>query len=327
MSDQKRSTYSGVDLSKVKTYSMSDLERKVQQGEFARPMPLGGTLADFVDSLPNILAAKDLREFAALIADAKRGNKTVILIFGGHVIKTGLAPLLIDWMERGIVTALATHGAGVIHDTEIALFGRTSEDVAEGLSDGSFGMCRDTADFINNAITESQHHNITTSRNQGYGEALGQALIKAKAPSGDLSLTYAAHRLHIPLTVHVAFGTDIIHQHPSADGAAIGKASMHDFRIFAREVGRLEEGAVLINLGSAVIMPEVFLKALSIARNLGYPAHKFTTANFDMISHYRPIMNVLNRPTLTSGRKFNFIGHNEIMVPLLHGLVLNELAS
>jgi hypothetical protein len=236
-------------------------------------------------------------------------------MFGGHVVKVGLAPLLIDWMKRGVITSLSTHGAGIIHDTEIALFGRTSEDVAEGLKDGSFGMSRDTADFINNAIADPDNAEL------GFGEALGRALLDSKAPFADLSLLCSAYRAGVPLTVHVALGTDIIHQHSSADGAAIGRATLRDFRILANQVGRLDEGGVVLNLGSAVIMPEVFLKALTIARNLGCPAHGFSAANFDMFTHYRPTQNVLSRPTLTGGRKFNFIGHHEIQIPLLHAMV------
>ncbi len=242
-------------------------------------------------------------------------------MFGGHVVKTGLAPLLIDWMKRGIITALATHGASIIHDTEIALFGRTSEDVRAGLADGRFGMSRDTADFINGVITNPDNSEL------GFGEALGKTLVHEDAPFKENSLLCKAYEIGIPLTVHVAIGTDIIHQHSSADGAAIGRASLLDFRIFAREVARLDEGAILLNIGSAVIMPEVFLKCLSMARNLEYPAHKFYSANFDMIKHYRPFQNVLSRPTDTGGKYYNFIGHHEIMIPLLHALVNVKLSQ
>ncbi len=315
------SRYDSVDLSKVKTFRMSELERKVQSNAFAKSVPAGASFKQFVDSLPDILAAKELRTFADLLAEAVLNKKTIIAMYGGHVIKTGLAPLLIDWMERGILSTISTHGAGVIHDTEIALFGRTSEDVSEGLADGSFGMNRDTADFINGAIAKPDHRGL------GYGESLGKALIEANPPCGDLSIVHSAYRLGVPMTVHVALGTDIIHQHPSADGEAIGAASLKDFRIFARQVGKLDKGAVVINFGSAVIMPEVFLKALSVARNLGYPAHGFYTANFDMMTHYRPMQNVLKRPTLTGGRFFNFIGHHEIQIPLLHALLNERLAA
>ncbi|MDP8237660.1 MAG: hypothetical protein P9X24_01095 [Candidatus Hatepunaea meridiana] len=319
MTIPEQSKYQEADLSRLKTFDMSDLERKVEQEAFAKPLKSSASFADFTQSLPDILTARDLRKFANIIAEAANDHWAVIVMFGGHVIKTGLAPLLIDQMKKGVITTLATNGSGTIHDTEIALFGRTSEDVAEGLADGSFGMSRDTADFINNAISDDEHREL------GYGEALGKALIQAKAPFSNLSLLCNSYQTDIPLTVHVALGTDIIHQHPSADGEAIGHTSMRDFRIFAHQVGKLDEGGVVINIGSAVIMPEVFLKALTVARNLGYPAHGFTAANFDMYTHYRPTQNVLNRPTLTGGRKFNFIGHHEIMIPLLFGMVNEEI--
>jgi len=314
----KRSRFSEADLAKLKTFRMADMKRKVETEAFAKLTKPGGSFTEFASSLPNILAAKELREFAGVIAAAAKAKKAVVVMVGGHVVKTGMTPLIIDWMKRGIITALATHGATVIHDAEIALFGRTSEDVAEGLADGSFGMSCDTADFINNAIADPSAAEL------GFGEALGVALMKAGAPFADLSLLCTAHETGVPLTVHVAIGTDIIHQHPSADGAAIGRASLRDFRIFANQVGKLSAGGAVINFGSAVIMPEVFLKALSVARNLGAPAHGFAAANFDMFTHYRPTQNLLNRPTLTGGRKFNFIGHHEIMIPLLFAMV-NEV--
>lgn len=321
MTDPTPSRYEEIDLSRLRTFPMSELERKVERGAFAKVVPPGSSFHAYVDSLPAILAASELRAFAQHIALAAREKKAVAVMFGGHVIKTGLAPLLIDWMERGIITSISTHGAGIIHDTEIALFGRTSEDVAEGLKDGSFGMSRDTADFINGVIADPKNAKL------GFGEALGKALVEAKQPCADLSLLCASHRTGIPLTVHVAVGTDIIHQHPSADGAAIGRASLRDFRILARSVAKLSEGGAVINFGSAVIMPEVFLKALTIARNLGYPAHGFAAANFDMFTQYRPTQNVLNRPTLTGGRRFNFIGHHELQIPLLHAMVGELLAT
>jgi len=315
VTDPTPSRYEEIDLSRLRTFPMSELERKVERGAFAKVVPPGSTFSEYVASLPGILAAGDLRVFAEHLANAAKGKKAIAVMFGGHIIKTGLAPLLIDWMEKGIITSISTHGAGIIHDTEIALFGRTSEDVAEGLKDGSFGVSRDTADFINGVIADPKNAKL------GFGEALGKGLVEAKPPCADLSLLCASHRTGIPLTVHVAVGTDIIHQHPSADGAAIGRASLRDFRILARYVAKLSEGGAVINLGSAVIMPEVFLKALTIARNLGYPAHGFWAANFDMFTQYRPTQNVLNRPTLTGGKRFNFIGHHELQIPLLHAMV------
>lgn len=319
-SEDIKSSFEEINLANLTTFPMSELERKVELGAFAKVTSAGMSFAEFASSLPNILVAKDLRDLATRIANAKRSGGTVIIMFGGHVIKTGLAPLIIDWMKRGIVTALATHGASIIHDSEIALFGRTSEDVAEGLADGKFGMSRDTANFINLTVANKRFENL------GFGEALGRSLVEADAPCADLSLLCNAYKLTVPFSVHVALGTDIIHQHPTADGQAIGRASLKDFRIFARQVGNLDERGVVLNFGSAVILPEVFLKVLSCARNLGYPAHKFTTANFDMFTHYRPTQNVLNRPTLTGGKKFNIIGHHEINIPLLFALV-NEVLS
>ncbi|MCF7811892.1 hypothetical protein K9N50_13010 [bacterium] len=317
--NKPQSRYKEVDLSRLKTFRIDDLERKVNREQFASPLNRDSKFEDFIRSLPDILKANELRMFAGIIADAVRSNHAIIVMFGGHVIKTGLATLLIDWFKRGRITALATHGAGCIHDTEIALFGRTSEDVAEGLADGSFGMSRDTADFINYVIANPKHEKL------GYGEALGKALIENNVPYADLSLLASAYKAGIPLTAHVALGSDIIHQHPSCNGEAVGRASMRDFRIFAHEVGKLSKGGVVINLGSAVIMPEVFLKALSVARNLGSPAHGFTAANFDMNIHYRPMLNVLDRPTMTGGRKFNFVGHHEIMIPLLFAMVNEKI--
>lgn len=316
-----KSKYNEIDLSNLKTFPMTELERKVGLGALAQVTPAGSSLSQFVNNLPDVLAARDLRTFSQITAEAMLGSKAVIVMFGGHVVKTGLAPLLIDWIEKGRVTALATNGAGVIHDTEIALFGRTSEDVAAGLSDGSFGMSRDTADFINQAVSSPDHKNL------GYAESVAKALTELNPPCASVSILCAAYKAGIPLTSHVAIGADIIHQHPSADGAAIGKSSMRDFRIFAAAVSRLDSSGVVMNLGSAVVLPEVFLKALTIARNLGYAAHGFTAANFDMITHYRPTVNVLNRPTLTGGRKFNFTGHHEIQIPLLHALVGELLAA
>ncbi len=315
MNQKNRSRYTEIDLTGLKRFSIDQLSRKVNLDEFAHPTEAGLTFNEFIQSLPKILRAQDLVDFAEIIASASQRNRAVIVMHGGHVVKTGLAPLLIDWMKRGVISAVATNGSSIIHDTEIALFGRTSEDVAEGLKDGSFGMVRETADFINGVISDP------INRELGFGEALGKTLLEQNAPYEHLSLLCGSYQNSVPMTVHVAIGTDIIHQHPSADGAAIGQHSMRDFRLFTHQVAQLTEGSALLNIGSAVIMPEVFLKALTIARNLNYPAHKFATANFDMITHYRPTVNVLNRPTLTGGRKFNFIGHHEIQIPLLHAMV------
>jgi hypothetical protein len=232
-------------------------------------------------------------------------------MFGGHVIKTGCAPVLAGLAADGFITHLASNGAAAIHDTELARFGHTSEDVALQLEDGSFGMAADTAQLVNDAAVRA------AAGNEGFGESVGALLIEEKAPHLHRALIARAHQLNIPYTLHVALGTDIVHQHPSASGAAIGEASLRDFRIFAATVCKLGGGGVVLNLGSAVIMPEVFLKALAVARNLGHPVSEFTTANFDMIQHYRPGINVVQRPVLAGGHGYAITGHHEIMIPLL----------
>jgi hypothetical protein len=264
----------------------------------------------FLDRLPDVLKARDLKELAGDIARARRRGRPVVLMMGAHPIKCGLGPVLIDLMERGLVTCLALNGAGAIHDFEMAMWGRTSEDVAQGLKDGSFGMARETADLLNGAVIQGDAHDL------GFGESLGLFLTEEKAKYHGLSLLAACRRLKIPVTVHLAIGTDIVHQHPSFDGGAAGRASHRDFRILAHQVGKLS-GGVVINLGSTVILPEVFLKALTVARNLGGRAKDFTAANFDMVQHYRPNVNVVQRPTAGGGRGYSFTGHHEIMVPLL----------
>jgi hypothetical protein len=249
---------------------------------------------------------------------ARRAGKPVMLGMGAHVIKVGLSPLIIDAMEQGILTGLAFNGAGVIHDTEMALAGRTSEDVAEALADGSFGTARQTGEFINAAVAADP--------DAGLGRTVGRALLEAEPACIKVSLLAAAARLDLPATVHVSIGADIIHMHPSFDGAATGRASHVDFRLFTAQVGQLR-GGVYINLGSAVVLPEVFLKALSAARNLGHAAKDFTTVNMDMLRHYRPMTNVVTRPVLTGGRGINITGHHEINLPLLLAMVKEELAA
>lgn len=282
----------------------------MQTSMLAKPCKPGRTVDHFLSSLPDVLKARDLKALAEDIARARRRGRPVVLMMGAHPIKCGLSPVLIDMMERGLVTCLAMNGAGAIHDFEMAMWGRTSEDVAQGLNDGSFGMARETADFLNGAVVQGD------ARGLGFGESLGLFLTEAKAKHRGLSLLAACCRLKIPVTVHVAIGTDIVHQHPSFDGGAAGRASHRDFRILARQVGQLS-GGVVINLGSTVILPEVFLKALTVARNLGERVKGFTAANFDMVQHYRPNVNVVQRPTAGGGRGYSFTGHHEIMVPLL----------
>lgn len=317
----KTPRFQPLDTSSVHTYPIGELSRKVGESEFARPFSPSSSVSEFIASLPDILAARNLRQLARTIAQAAKEKKPVILMFGGHLIKVGLSPLVIEWMRRGVVTSLATNGASIIHDVEIALWGRTSEDVGEGLAEGKFGMSEDTGSFINRAINDSNYSQL------GMGELLATALHAANPTFKEKSLFWSSLEYGIPLTVHIAIGTDIIHQHPLADGANIGRATFTDFKVFCAQVAQLCEGAVVMNFGSAVIMPEVFLKALTIVRNLGYPAHRFTTANFDMYTHYRPTQNVLIRPTLTGGEYFNFIGHHEFMFPLLFAAVNSLLAN
>jgi hypothetical protein len=275
-------------------------------------------MKEWLESLPEVLAGNDLREVTNRIVKAFQKNKTILLAMGAHPIKVGLSPIIIDCLERRIISGLALNGACIIHDSEIAMIGQTSEDVASVISDGQFGMAEETGRLINEAIFEGAKRGI------GLGEAMGARLVKEKFPYNEMSLLAKAYQLGIPTTVHVALGTDIIHFHPSADGAAIGKTSHLDFRIFSKLVSTLEEG-VFINLGSAVIMPEVFLKALSLVRNLGYTAKNMTTVNMDFIKHYRTITNVVHRPTLDGGKGYNLIGHHEIMFPLLTAAILEAL--
>jgi hypothetical protein len=303
--------YKEIDLEKVRTYSLDQRLSKVHLNNGAVPPRAGMTMQDFFKGLPKVLRADDLKSIAIRVRQAREKGKPVLVMCGGHVIKTGCSPVVIDLMEHGYVTHVATNGAGAIHDAEMALWGQTSEDVLEQLSDGSFGMAAQTADLINGAAQRAAHESL------GFGEAIGQSLLEADRAFGQRSLLSRALEMSVPATVHVGIGTDIVHQHPSADGSAIGQASMRDFRIFARTVSRLGQGGVVLNFGCAVIMPEVFLKALSVARNLGFQVTDMTTANFDMIQHYRPQKNVVQRPVAPGGDGYSITGHHEIMIPLL----------
>ena len=296
-----------IDLSKVKTTPLSERGSKVALSGFATPAHSGASFGHFLASLPDILIGADFRQFARQLARAIQNKKTIAIGIGGHVIKCGLSPVLIDLMKRGYISAIAMNGATAIHDIEIAMRGQTSEDVAQGLRDGSFGMARDTGDFINHTINASAG---------GYGSALGKKITDTDLPHRNHSILANAHELGIPTTVHVAIGTDITHQQPGVSGEAIGRASFEDFRIFCSVVSTLEGGAYL-NIGSAVILPELFLKALTVARNLGHTVDHFITANFDMIQHYRPRVNVVQRPTMQGGTGYAFTGHHELMIPLL----------
>jgi len=310
--------YEEIDLSSIKTYSAARRESKVTVDLEAVPPWPGMLIEEFLDGLPAILKAKDLKEIAKAVVNAKIKNKPVIVMFGGHVIKTGCSPVLSDLADRGFITHFASNGSAAIHDTELARFGHTSEDVASQLEDGSFGMASDTAKLVNNAAIRAR------KENRGFGETVGAMLIEDNGPFTKRALTAKAYELRIPYTLHIAMGTDIVHQHPGADGAAIGEASLHDFRIFASSVSKLGNGGVVLNFGSAVIMPEVFLKALSVVRNLGHDVKNFTTANFDMIQHYRPALNVVSRPVLSGGSGYAITGHHEIMIPLLAAAIHSE---
>jgi hypothetical protein len=292
----------------------------VAAAEFASPPGKDRSFAAFLKSLPDVLVARDFLRVVQAIAAAKRSGRGVVVMLGGHIVKTGLAPLLIDLMQRGVITHLAMNGSAAIHDYEIARFGATSEDVARGLVDGTFGMAEETGRGMNEAF-------IAGMKNEwGMGESLARALETTALSNADLSVILSAFRLGIPCTVHAALGAEIIHQHPSSNGAAIGDTSHRDFRRLAASLPSLHDGGVALNLGSAVIMPEVFLKALTIARNLnaGKPTG-FTTCDLDMQRHYRPRVNVVQRPTQGSGKGYEITGHHEIMVPLLVWAVLDSL--
>jgi hypothetical protein len=312
------------DLRDVRTLPVARRPNKVRADEFAHPPGSDRSFAAFLDALPDVLVARDFRRVVDAIADAAQRGRGVVLMLGGHIVKTGLAPLLIELMRRRVVTHVAMNGSAAIHDFEIARFGGTSEDVAAGLRDGSFGMAEETGREMNEAFTRGMRDE------RGMGESLGLALTAADAQGQlaypELSVILAAHRLEIPATVHAALGAEIIHQHPAADGAAIGDTSHRDFRRLAHSLAQLDDGGVVLNLGSAVIMPEVFLKALTIARNLnaGRPQN-FVTCDLDMQRHYRPRMNVVQRPTLQSGKGYEITGHHELMVPLLTWAVIEKL--
>ena len=312
--------YRPLDFSALSTYSLHDRSSKVTVQDFAKPPAAGWTVRQLLDSLPNQLMGKDFPDLITRLADCHRNGRPIIIGMGAHVIKVGLNPILIDLMERGIISGVALNGAGIVHDTEIAMVGRTSEDVDQVLGSGAFGAAKETGEFINEAI------NRGLSDEQGIGAALGEAILAADYPYASMSLLASARRLKIPLTVHVAMGTDIVHIHPSANGAAIGAGSHLDFRLFCGMIADLEGGAYL-NLGSAVLLPEVFLKALTVVRNLGHDVQRFTTANFDFIRQYRTLTNVVNRPTAGGGKGFSITGHHELMIPLLAAALLDELAA
>ena len=313
-------SYDDFDLTNVRTYPLSSRASKANAADFARPCGPGSTVGAFLDSLPNMLAAADFMAVVRAIADARRNDRGILWGLGAHVIKTGLGPVLVDLMERGFVSGIATNGAAVIHDFEVALVGATSEDVDASLGPGRFGMAEETGRLLNEAIVAG------TRAGLGIGQAVSRTLADTKPPFGHLSVLMAAARLGIPVTVHVAIGTDIIHMHPAASGAAFGEGSLRDFRHLVANVAKLE-GGVYLNCGSAVVLPEVFLKAVALARNHGLALTGLTTVNLDFVRLYRPQTNVVTRPTAGSGRGYSLVGHHEIMIPLLAAALVGGTQS
>ncbi len=309
-----------ITLGAVRTYPLASRKSKVSVRDFAKAPATNSSLTKFLDSLPNILAAEDLRHLLGAIHNARRQRKAILWGIGGHVIKVGLGPVLIDLMKRGFVSGIAMNGAALIHDFEIALAGSTSEDVEAGIGEGQFGMAAETGEYINEIAKLSHRIRI------GYGEAAGQYLSSGiiEVKHGDFSVLVAAYKHRIPVTIHLAIGTDIPHMHPAANGAALGDATHHDFRLFCALVQQMHPGGVYLNWGSAVLLPEIFLKAISVVRNLGVALRPITTANFDFIQHYRPLQNVVKRPTASPHRRggpeshgYAITGHHELLFPLV----------
>jgi len=307
-------------LGGVKSYPLASRKSKVSVADFAKPAAASTSLVKFLEALPHVLAAKDLREVLAALHGARKQRAAMLWGIGGHVIKVGLGPVLIDLMRRGFVSGIAMNGAALIHDFEITLAGNTSEDVEAGLGAGQFGMAAETGEYVNEFAKLAARLHI------GYGEAAGQFLNSGiiETKHGAASVVKAAYQLRIPVTVHVAIGTDIPHMHRAADGAALGAATHRDFRLFCALVKQMQPGGVYLNWGSAVLLPEVFLKAVSVVRNLGVPLAPITTANFDFIQHYRPLQNVVKRPTAaaragrqTESRGYAITGHHELLMPLV----------
>jgi len=312
--------YAEFDLSGIDTYPLTSRPSKVRVADFATPFVAGSGVAGWLASLPRVLAGADLVAVVEALRAAKQRAAPIVWGIGGHVVKTGLGPVLADLMARGYVSAVATNGAGVIHDFEIAIGGQTSEDVDAALGPGRFGMAKETGEELNAAIVAG------AARGEGLGEAVSRWLVEQRPPFAHLSVVGEAARHGIPVTVHVALGTDIIHMHPSASGAAIGETSLRDFRYFATIVSRLR-GGVYLNCGSAVVLPEVFLKAVALARNRGIPLDGLTTVSLDFIRHYRPQVNVVHRPTQGVGRGITLVGHHELMIPLIAAALIEGEAT
>jgi hypothetical protein len=313
--------YQPLDPRGIRTYPLSMRPSKVSVADAARVWRTGGTFRDFLNSLPNHLAVQSLRRVVSAVLEARRRAKPVILGMGAHVIKVGLSPIIVDLLERRVVTALATNGACAVHDFELAFAGATSEEVETQLTEGDFGMAEETGRIINEAIGDGVRHGL------GFGRALGVRIIAARPPHLSQSLFAACARLDLPCTVHVALGTDIVHMHPSCDGAIVGEATQRDFHLLAAVVADLDGGGVFLNVGSAVLIPEVFLKALTLARNLGHRVRDFVTVNLDIIQHYRPTQNVIRRPVAQGGQGYALTGHHELLVPLLAAALIEGLEA
>jgi arginine dihydrolase ArgZ-like protein len=313
--------YEEFDLSGVKTYPLKSRKSKVTVSSFARPSNRSTSIGEFIESLPDILAAADLRAVVGALKTAKQTEGGIVWGLGAHVIKTGLGPVIVDLMRRGFVSAIATNGAAVIHDFEIALAGVTSEDVDEALGPGQFGMADETGRLLNGAINEGVASGL------GLGQAVSHFLHAREPQYAKSSVLAEAARLRIPVTVHVAIGTDIVHMHPAASGAAIGEASLRDFRYFVANVSRLEHG-VYLNCGSAVVLPEVFLKAVALARNRGTKLEHLTTVNLDFVRGYRTETNVVRRPVSGgSGHGYSLVGHHELLIPLIAAALIDKDGS
>jgi hypothetical protein len=308
--------YEAFDLSGVRTYPLASRKSKATAADFAAPFKAGSGVRGLIDAMPSILAAADFKAVVAALHAARDGGHGIIWGLGAHVLKTGLSPVLIDLMEHGFVSAIATNGAGVIHDFEVALSGSTSEDVDEALGPGRFGMAEETGRLLNAAINDGVADGL------GLGQAVARYLHAERPPYANLSVIASAARLEIPITVHVAIGTDIIHMHPHASGAAIGEGSLRDFRYFVSNVARLGDG-VYLNCGSAVVLPEVFLKAVALARNQDRSLAGLTTVDMDFIRHYRALTNVVSRPVAGIGKGYSLVGHHEIMIPLLAAVLID----
>jgi deoxyhypusine synthase len=309
--------YKPISLRGIKTCGLKSRKSKVALDEIGQPFNKG-SFRGFISSLPDILAAKDFKAVVAAIVNARKKDRPVVLGMGAHPIKVGLSPVIINLMENKVITAVAMNGACIVHDFELSLIGHTSEDVAAELCDGSFGMAKETGQGLNNAINKG------VGKGYGIGQAVGQHILDSRASYKQLSILAAAARLEVPASVHVAIGTDIIHMHPQADGASIGEGSLRDFKLFCSVVADLR-GGVYINLGSAVILPEVFLKAVAVTRNLKHNVRDFTAVNMDFIQYYRCRENVLRRPVMSGGNSYALTGHHEIMLPLLAAAVMEEV--